>query len=83
MQGLPSRQALKIFQKPVHLVVDTGILLVGAEVIFPLSPQRVHRVQFRTALRQPEQIDVLTPSQGHRILGRVARILVQQQAVFG
>lgn len=39
------------------LFVDRGELLVRADGVLALSPQRVHRVQFRHSHRQPQQPD--------------------------
>src|SRR6266404_3336622 len=79
MQRLPARQALKIVDESIYLIIHGGILFVPADSIFPLSPQGIHGVQFGAPLRQPQQIDLIRPGQRRGISGRVARILVQQQ----
>lgn len=77
MQGLLIRQAAQEGQEEIHLGLDGRVLLVGADDVFGLPPQRVQRVQLRRTLRQPHQGHPLgRPRRGP---GRVGRVLVQQQ----
>src|SRR5437588_8916069 len=50
MQRLPARQALRVRDEAGHMALDRPVLLVGANDVLGLAPQRVHRVQLRRPL---------------------------------
>jgi hypothetical protein len=77
MQCLLIRQALQMIEEAVLLLCDGRILLVRTDHVLALPPQRVHRVQLRRPVRQPQQRHPFGRPQGS--LRRVAGILIEQQ----
>lgn len=59
-QRYPIRQPADMIDEGSDLLVDRCELLVRADGVLALSPQRVHRVQFRCARRQLQQPDAET-----------------------
>src|SRR5438067_4754067 len=77
MQRLLIRQPTQVMEEAAYLLLNRRVLLIGADHVLALPPQRIQRVQRRRALRQPQQGH---PRDGwQRRLGGVAGILVQQQ----
>jgi hypothetical protein len=62
------------------MIFDGGILQVGADDIFGLSPKLVHRVQFGCAVGQPQQVNSQIASELSRPGCRVAPMLIQQKS---
>ena len=58
-------------------MLNRGLLMVGTHLILGMAPHVVHRVQFRAALRQPEQTDPQLPRQPNRAVGCVTGVLIQ------
>jgi hypothetical protein len=79
MQRFVICQTAQETQEAVDLFADGRVLLVGADLVLALAPERVHRIQTRCALRQPQQGHLHPFGQRPRSLCRVAGILVQQQ----
>jgi hypothetical protein len=52
--------------------VNVGALTIGGQIPFELPPEMVHRVEFRTLARQPEQRDVQLGGQGQAASGGMA-----------
>src|SRR4051794_18347530 len=57
VQGLSICQATSMTDESLHLVIDGRMLLVGTDDVFALAPQRIHRIQLRRPLRQPQTLD--------------------------
>jgi hypothetical protein len=79
MQGFPSREVGEVLNEPVDLIIDGGILPVGTDLVLPIPPEVIHRVELGRPLRQPDQLGIRP---GCQLLGGpsgVAAILVQQQ----
>lgn len=77
MQCLLIRQAPQIIKEAFHLLLDGRVLLVGTDHVLALTPQSIHRVQFRRPVRQPQQGHPLGRTQGG--LRRVAGVLIEQE----
>lgn len=71
---------MKRFQERIDLVFDLFELMVGADFVFDLTPERVHRIEFRRALRQPKQADPKLASQALGLWIPVTGMPIQDQA---
>src|SRR5205807_598929 len=61
------------------MIVNRRVLLVGADNIFRLPPQRIHGVQLGGPFRQPQQLDPEQVGQLHRARRGMTGVLVLQQ----
>ena len=52
--------------------------MVGADDLFPVTPEVIHQVEMRTALREPQQADAERLGEGLRASGRVNGVLIQE-----
>ena len=77
MHRLTTREAVQVTEKALDLLVDRRVLLIDGDHVLGLAPQRIPRVQLRRPLRQPQQRHPLGRPQ--RRLGRMARVLIEQQ----
>jgi hypothetical protein len=73
------REAAQEANEPVHLLIDPGVLAVGADMILAMTPQVVHTVEFRAPLGQPDQPDAQLGGQLLGARGGMAGVLVQEQ----
>ena len=63
----------------MDLFFDRRVLPIGTDSLLAVAPQVIHRVQLRTADRQPDQPDPLRARLALRNLRRVTTVLVQQE----
>lgn len=76
VSGLPVGEAFQVFDKGVEVIVDRGILQVGADNVFALPPEFVQRVEFGRPFGEPEQLDPQIVGQLLRCLRGVARVFI-------
>ena len=63
----------------MNLFLDRPILPVGTDSLLAMTPQVIHRVQFGTSDRQPNQLDSELSRVALRRLGRMTTISVQHE----
>jgi hypothetical protein len=56
-EALGGRKVLEVINKMAHLVVQAGILVIGADEAFRLPPEVFDGVEVGTAFGQPHQLD--------------------------
>lgn len=54
---------MKGLQENVYFIIDFVELVIGADLVLDLSPESVHGIELRGALRQPKQTDSEPPCQ--------------------
>lgn len=60
------------------MIVDAGLLPIGADLILPVPPQVIHRVEMGRALRQPDQLHAEAGGQPPGGSRDVTAILIEQ-----
>ena len=63
----------------MHEFLDRPVLPVGTISLLAMTPQVIHRVQFGTSDRQPNQLDSEASRVALRGLGRMATVPVQYE----
>ena len=63
----------------MHELLNRPVLPVGTDSLLAMAPQVIHRVQFGTSNRQPNQSDPRAPCVASRGLGRMGTVPVQDQ----
>jgi hypothetical protein len=75
-EALGGRKVLEVINKVAHLVVQGGILVIGADDAFGLPPEVFHGVEVGTTLGQPQQLDAERLGQAQRPLGGVRGVFI-------
>src|SRR5581483_256279 len=68
-----------VMHELIHLEFDGGLLPVGANCAFAETPQVIHRVEVRTAVGQPQELDVEILGQRLGLLVLVGGVFIQEQ----
>src|SRR5271156_4084331 len=66
-------------EKALNLFFDRPILPVGTDALLAMTPQVIHRVQFGTSDRQPNQLDSEASRVALRRPGRMTTVPVQHE----
>jgi hypothetical protein len=69
----------EVLYEPLDLIINGGVLPVGTDLVLPIAPEVIHRVELGRPLRQPEQLDIEAGDQPLGCSRGVAAILIQQQ----
>jgi hypothetical protein len=75
-EALEGRKALEVVDKATHLMIQAGILIIGAEDAFGLPPEVFDGVKVGAAFGQPQQLDAERLSQAPRSFGGVGGVFI-------
>jgi integrase/recombinase XerD len=75
-EALGGRKVLEVINKVADLVVQEGILVIGADNAFSIPPEVFHGIEVGAAFGQPQQLDTQGVGQTQGTLGRVRGVFI-------